>query len=156
MGLVLVAEDDPSTMFVICSVVKRMGHIALRAGNGRIAWEIIRENYDSIHLLITDLMMPEMDGHDLIHSIRQDIKTAKMPIIVQSAYLGVRGTKQLMEEGVDAVIPFRTMLADLVANTAVNRNYTKSDLLQTIRILKKYDFFREPQLELFKGKRRHS
>jgi hypothetical protein len=31
----------------------------------------------------------------------------------------------------------------------VNRNYQKSDLLQTIRILKNYDFFREPQLELF-------
>jgi CheY-like chemotaxis protein len=105
MGLVLVAEDDPSTMFVICSVVKRMGHTALRASNGRIAWEIIRDNYDTVNLLITDLMMPEMDGHDLIHNIRQDMKTAKLPIIVQSAYLGVRGTKHLMEEGVDAVIP---------------------------------------------------
>jgi len=42
-------------------------------------------------------------------------------------------------KGVDAVIPFRTMLADLVAHTEVNRNYQKSDLLQTIRILKKFE-----------------
>ena len=105
MGLVLVAEDDASTMFVICSVIKRMGHSALRASNGRIAWEILQDNHDLVDLLITDLMMPEMDGHDLIHNIRQDIKTAKLPIIVQSAYLGVKGTRNLMEEGVDAVIP---------------------------------------------------
>ena len=60
----------------------------------------------------------------------------------------------LRAKGVDAVIPFRTMLTDLVAHTEVNRNYQKSDLLQTIRILKNYDFFREPQLELFRSKRR--
>ncbi len=46
------------------------------------------------------------------------------------------------------------MLADLVAHIEVNRNYQKSDLLQMIRILKNYDFFKEPQLELFKPKRR--
>ena len=46
------------------------------------------------------------------------------------------------------------MLAELVAHVEVNRNYQKSDLLQTIRILKNYDFFKEPQLELFKSKRR--
>ena len=36
----------------------------------------------------------------------------------------------------------------------VNRNYQKSDLLQVIRILKNYDFFRDPQLELFRHKKR--
>ena len=36
----------------------------------------------------------------------------------------------------------------------VNRNYQKSDLLQVIRILKNYDFFKEPQLELFRTRRR--
>ncbi|MSU58852.1 MAG: hypothetical protein EXS35_11920 [Pedosphaera sp.] len=60
----------------------------------------------------------------------------------------------LRSKGVDAVIPFRTMLADLVVKTEVNRNYQKSDLLQMIRILKNYDFFREQQMELFKSKRR--
>ena len=60
----------------------------------------------------------------------------------------------LRAKGIDAVIPFRTMLADLIREIEVNRNYLKSDLLQTIRILKNYEFLREPQLELFKPKRR--
>jgi len=62
----------------------------------------------------------------------------------------------LRSKGVDAVIPFRTILADLVKETDVNRNFQKSDLLQIIRILKTYDLFKEPQLELFKAKRRAS
>ena len=60
----------------------------------------------------------------------------------------------LRSKGVDAVIPFSTMLTDLVGHIEVNRNYQKSDLLQIIRILKNYDFFKEPQLELFKSKRK--
>jgi hypothetical protein len=60
----------------------------------------------------------------------------------------------LRSKGVDAVLPFRTLLGDLVNQIEVNRNYQKSDLLQMIRILKNYNFFREPQLELFKARRR--
>jgi len=60
----------------------------------------------------------------------------------------------LRAKGIDAVIPFHTMLADLIARTETNRNYQKSDLLQVIRILKNYDFFKEPQLELFKSRKR--
>jgi hypothetical protein len=60
----------------------------------------------------------------------------------------------LRAKGIDAVVPFHTMLADLVNSTEVNRNYQKSDLLQIIRILKNYDFLKEPQLELFKSRRR--
>ena len=61
--------------------------------------------------------------------------------------------QMLRAKGIDAVIPFRTMLADLIEHIHVNRNYQKSDLLQVIRVLKNYDFFREPQMELFKPKR---
>ena len=46
------------------------------------------------------------------------------------------------------------MLADLIAEIEVNRNYQKSDLLQIIRILKNYGFFREPQLDLFEPGRK--
>jgi hypothetical protein len=59
----------------------------------------------------------------------------------------------LRAKGIDGVIPFRAMLASLVASIETNRNYQKSDLLQTLRILKNYDFVREPQLELFKPRR---
>jgi hypothetical protein len=55
----------------------------------------------------------------------------------------------LRERGVDAVISFRTMLADLISKVEVNRNYSKSDLLQVIRIMKAYDLVKDPQMKLF-------
>jgi hypothetical protein len=59
----------------------------------------------------------------------------------------------LRSKGLDGVILFHTMLREIIDQTEVNRNYQKSDLLQIIRILKNYDFFKEPQMELFKPPR---
>jgi len=72
----------------------------------------------------------------------------------QSEALRERSVAVLREKGVDAVIPFRTILTELIAAVEVKRNYSKSDPLQLIRILKNYDLFKEAQLELFKAKRR--
>jgi hypothetical protein len=82
------------------------------------------------------------------------LKILIVPALPQEAGSREQTIQLLKSKGVDAVIPFRTMLADLIANVAPNRNYQKADLLQMIRIFKVYDFFREPQLELFKAKRR--
>lgn len=59
----------------------------------------------------------------------------------------------LKARGIDGILEFRTMLAEIIKRVDKNRNYEKSDVLQIIRILKNYDLFREAQLELFSGKR---
>ncbi len=82
------------------------------------------------------------------------LKILVVPALPQTAEARDQSIALLRSKGIDAVIPFRTMLTDLVNQTEVNRNYQKSDLLQIIRILKNYDFIKEPQLELFKPKRR--
>jgi hypothetical protein len=82
------------------------------------------------------------------------LKILVVPALPQAAEARDGSIALLRSKGIDAVIPFHTMLADLVKETEVNRNYQKSDLLQIIRILKNYDFFKEPQLELFRTKRK--
>ena len=82
------------------------------------------------------------------------LKILVVPALPHAAAAREESIALLRERGVDAVVPFRTMLADLVAQTEANRNYQKSDLRQTIRILKNYDFLKDPQMELFKGRRK--
>jgi hypothetical protein len=67
----------------------------------------------------------------------------------QSPELRDQSLHFLKDKGIDAVLLFHTILADLIAHIEETRNYQKSDLLQMIRLLKNYEFFREPQLELF-------
>ena len=80
-------------------------------------------------------------------------KILVVPALPQNATARSQSIELLRGKGIDAVIPFHTMLRDLIDEIEVNRNYQKSDLLQVIRILKNYDFFKEPQLELFRTKR---
>jgi hypothetical protein len=82
------------------------------------------------------------------------LKILVVPALPQGEAARKQSIELLRSKGIDAVIPFHVMLADLIESIEVNRNYQKSDLLQMIRILKNYDFFKEPQLELFKNKRR--
>jgi len=88
-------------------------------------------------------------GHD-----GKPMKILVVPALPQGAQGREQSITLLRAKGIDAVIPFRTILDGLVRGIEVNRNYQKSDLLQIIRILKNYDFFKSSQLELFKQKRR--
>lgn len=54
----------------------------------------------------------------------------------------------LKAKGVDAIISFRAMLLDLLDKIETNQNYTKSDTLQVMRILKNYNLLKDPQLDL--------
>ena len=82
------------------------------------------------------------------------LKILVVPALPQDSKARDESVALLRSKGIDAVIPFRTMLVDLVSETQANRNYQKSDVLQIIRILKNYDFFKGPQMELFKAKGR--
>jgi hypothetical protein len=62
-----------------------------------------------------------------------------------------QSVQMLKERGVDAIISFRSMLLDLLDKIEVNRNYTKSDTLHVMRILKNYDLLKDTQLDLPTG-----
>jgi hypothetical protein len=84
------------------------------------------------------------------------VKILVVPALPHSDEARTQSIELLRAKGVDAAIPFRTVLNDLIQFTETNRNYQKSDILQIIRILKNYEFIREPQLELFKPTKRRS
>ncbi len=105
MGSILIAEDDRVTQLLLNAIVKKLGYTPITASNGRFALEFLEKNHQDVELLITDLMMPEMDGYALIESIRSNEQLSGLPIIVQSAYLGVKETARLMEKNIDYVLP---------------------------------------------------
>ncbi len=72
-----------------------------------------------------------------------------VPELPASGELKEKTLRALKERGVDGVLSFRTMLTELMARVRTNCNYEKSDLLQALRILKRYGLLREPQMELF-------
>jgi hypothetical protein len=80
------------------------------------------------------------------------VKILVVPGLPREAKTRQRSIELLRSKGVDGVIAFRSILQDLIASVAKNRNYQKSDLLQTLRLLKNYDLLKDSQLEF--GSRR--
>jgi DNA-binding response OmpR family regulator len=65
---ILVVDDEPALRLLVTRRLAQLGRTAVEADDGQAAWELLqREHYD---LVITDWMMPRMNGLDLIRSIR--------------------------------------------------------------------------------------
>jgi hypothetical protein len=81
------------------------------------------------------------------------VKILVVPGLPRDTKTRQRSIELLRSKGVDGVISFRSILQELIASVATNRNYQKSDLLQVLRLLKNYGLLKEPQME-FGWKRR--
>jgi two-component system, cell cycle sensor histidine kinase and response regulator CckA len=89
----LIVENEPAIRNLLQVALRRNGYTVLAAESGREALELVR-NYDgAIDLLITDVMMPDMDGPELVRqlsTIRPDTRTLFMSGYMDDT-LGERG-----------------------------------------------------------------
>lgn len=83
--LVLIAEDEIAIADVLLAVVEEAGYTAVVARNGRDALALAHVHRPD--LLITDLMMPEMDGPALIAALRAEYRPDLSVILVTAAAL---------------------------------------------------------------------
>ncbi len=68
MPNVLVAEDDIALNKLICRVLEKSGHTVVSAKDGENALSVLDEKH--IDLIVTDVMMPKMDGYEFIENVR--------------------------------------------------------------------------------------
>ncbi|MEN8188667.1 MAG: response regulator [Thermodesulfobacteriota bacterium] len=81
---VLVVDDDMRTVFALTRLLSSYGINALKAEDGRKALEILDREPD-IELVLTDIMMPDVDGYETIKRIRAQQRFRKLPIIALTA-----------------------------------------------------------------------
>jgi CheY-like chemotaxis protein len=82
-GPILVVEDVPNVLELLEVTLRFKGYPVVTARNGQEALEKIAKEHPA--LVITDILMPKLDGYALAHRIRTDPKTNKIPIIFLSA-----------------------------------------------------------------------
>lgn len=71
---ILIAEDDESVRTVVKDALTHAGYTVLEANNGVQALELLSTHDDEVHLLITDVKMPQMNGRDLALSISGTVR----------------------------------------------------------------------------------
>jgi two-component system, cell cycle sensor histidine kinase and response regulator CckA len=78
---ILVAEDDASLRILTCRILRNHGYKVLEAADGNEALRLAKEYKEEIHLILTDTIMPGMDGRDAVERIsafRPGIKSVFM------------------------------------------------------------------------------
>ena len=115
---VLIAEDDAVSSFVLAARVRKMGHDVLTATDGNSAWTIYQREHP--RLVITDWMMPEMDGLELCRRIRSVEHRAYTYVILLTALSGRERYFEGMKAGADDFVtkPFNPAELTLRVNTA--------------------------------------
>jgi signal transduction histidine kinase/CheY-like chemotaxis protein len=91
-GTILVAEDDPEARELLILLLGG-GYEILEAADGLEAFDILTRRAPD--LLITDIVMPRMDGYELVRKVRQDERTADMPVIFCSASYHEREVREM-------------------------------------------------------------
>lgn len=81
---ILVVDDDMRNVFSIKKILEDKGMKVLVGKNGKEGLESLNKNPD-IHLVLMDIMMPEMDGYTTIREIRKQDKFKNLPIIALTA-----------------------------------------------------------------------
>jgi signal transduction histidine kinase/CheY-like chemotaxis protein len=92
-GKILVAEDDPEARELLMLLLEGGEYSLLAAADGMEALDLLRTEQPD--LLITDIVMPRMDGYELVRKLRQDDRTANTPVIFCSASYHEREVREM-------------------------------------------------------------
>jgi DNA-binding response OmpR family regulator len=101
---VLIAEDDRTSNLLLQKVLEELGHQVVATANGAEAVEQLARK-DDIHVVITDWVMPLMDGLELCRYIRAREHARYLYILVVTARRGKSRYLEALEAGADDFIP---------------------------------------------------
>ena len=127
---VLIVEDNPELLMLMHHVLKTHYNVFI-AQNGKEALSIVEKA--NIDIIVSDVMMPEMDGLELTQAIKKDSSHSHLPIILLTAKTQEESKKEALRIGADDYLtkPFR--LGDLklrIDNLIENRKRAMHDISQ--------------------------
>ena len=128
---VLVVEDNPDMLaFVVRQLSKE--YAVLSAANGAEALKMLDGNY--VNLVVSDVVMPVMDGFELCKTIKSDLNYSHIPVILLTAKTNIQSKIEGMELGADAYIekPFSVeYLQACASNLIQNREKLRRTFAQS-------------------------
>ncbi len=100
---ILVVEDDTALSQIISSILELEGYAVLEAENGEAALSMLKES--TVHLILSDVNMPGMDGYELFEQVRANAAWAQIPFIFLTGKDERYEIRHGMEMGADDYLP---------------------------------------------------
>ncbi len=102
-GHVAVVDDDPVNRLKLSRVLQQQNHTVTVAENGRQAIDLIEEH--AFDLMLLDIVMPEMDGYQVLEHLKQHDMLRDMPVIVISAIDEMESVVKCVKMGAEDYLP---------------------------------------------------
>lgn len=118
---ILIVDDDPDLLLLLNKMLKRIGAETVMAENGESGLALLKaQQFD---LLVLDLMLPDIDGYEVLERVRADKDLKDLPVLILSARADPDAISKGLEAGADGYLtkPYlpntltsrvRTMLAE--------------------------------------------
>lgn len=127
-AVILVVEDDADLQAALCDTLSLAGYSTETANDGVEALEILRRK--TVDMVITDIQMPGMDGHELLKQIKTQWQD--LPVMLMTAYGSIQMAVEAMRDGaVDYLSkPFEAeVLATMVSRYVGTRNIDTDNMV---------------------------
>lgn len=118
---ILVIEDDNFLSGLEAKKLKEKGYEVLIAASSDEAFKTIADVKGAVDLVLLDLMLPGVDGFEILRNIRKDEVIGKVPVIVFSNLYEEKDVKEATKLG--------------IANFMVKSNFTLDELIEKIKML---------------------
>ncbi len=125
---ILVAEDNKDMRTFICDLLETNYQTIIPTSNGAEAWKILQEKQTDIDLVISDIMMPEVDGLDLVKRAKEERKLSTIPFMMLTALAAERDKLAALTIGVDDYLTKPFSVPELLArinNMLINASLRK-------------------------------
>ncbi|MBW2252376.1 MAG: diguanylate cyclase [Deltaproteobacteria bacterium] len=122
---ILIAEDDAVTRMILKKTLIKEGHEVMSVENGQKAFDLFKERFFPI--VLTDWMMPEMDGLELCRAIRQKENPGYVFIVLLTAQDSQDDIITGLEAGADEYLTKPFSRAELIARLNTGRRFLKQD-----------------------------
>jgi len=120
---ILLIEDENALRQDIAEILTFEGYNVSQAENGKVGFRLALET--SPDLILCDIMMPEMDGFEVLAAVRENLSTRLTPFIMLTALADRENFRSVMEQGADDYIAKPVGIAELL--NAIQGQFRKSD-----------------------------
>jgi|SRR5437870_2611931 len=100
---ILIAEDDRDSRELLCWILEKLGNQVVATENGKEAWEVFRRG--CFRLVISDVLMPEIDGLELCRRVRKHKQSKYTYVIIITALIGKKDYLEAWKRGPTILSP---------------------------------------------------
>ncbi len=150
MSTILIADDEARIRRLVSDFLKRDGHTILEAADGKAALELIENRRPTLDLAILDVMMPGMDGFEVLREVREQESGEKhLPVMLLTARAEDADQVRGLEGGADDYVtkPFSPIVLAARVRTLLKREGRAASPIEAIGRLSVNELRREVLVE---------